>query len=116
MSNIYQLFCDNCSWKKINDTIDFELTEFKTVSIQKHIPYIDSATNKVVESKNMKRKKSYKCPRCGHILYPHKIENVQETVEQAMEMKNRIQKRIINDQEERKKQLERQQKTKHWNQ
>jgi DNA-directed RNA polymerase subunit RPC12/RpoP len=116
MSTIYQLFCDNCSWKQINETIDFPLPELKTVNIQKNIPYIDPATNKVVDSKNMKRKKSYKCPRCGRILYPRKIKNAQEEVDKTMEMQQRIHKRLLNDAIEREKQIERQQKTKNWNQ
>ncbi len=115
MDEICQLFCDKCGWKRIDKNSEIkDLVEIKTTDIPKGIPHIDPANGDMIVPKPLKRPKKYKCPNCGFAIIPRKIENPQEGVEQSMDIKKRMQKRLENDEIERLKQLERQSKKQHW--
>ncbi|MCK9458570.1 MAG: hypothetical protein M0R80_02940 [Proteobacteria bacterium] len=110
MGEIYQLFCNNCCWKRISENLEAkDLTEVKTTDVPKGIPHIDPVNGDMIIPKPLKRNKKYKCPNCGFVIIPRKIENPQENVEQNMDMQRRIQKRLENDEKEKVKQLEREQ-------
>ena len=116
MSDVYQLFCNNCCWKRINENLNVkDLVEIKTTDVPKGIPHIDPVNGEMIVPKSLKRNKKYRCPNCGFAIIPRKIENPQEDVVQSMDIQKRIQKRLENDEKERVKQLEREQlKKQRW--
>jgi hypothetical protein len=114
MSKLYQLFCDHCCWKLLTNGTDIDLVEFKIAPIPGGSPELDPVTGKTIVKKPVKSKKRYKCPNCGHLIFPKKIEDPQEKVEEQMDLGRRQQKRLENDEKERLKQLERQLKKQSW--
>jgi predicted RNA-binding Zn-ribbon protein involved in translation (DUF1610 family) len=105
---MYQLYCQICHWKKITDGSDIsELTEAKASQIQKEIPKIDKRTNETILSKYKKRKKRFKCPKCGRLVFPKKIDDPQGDLNSLNEKLNQeseaeeLNKRISKDKEKR---------------
>lgn len=79
---MYQLYCQICNWKKITDGEDVKkLTEIKTSSIQREIPKFDKKENKTIYSKEKSRKKRFKCPNCGRVVFPKKIADPQSEID-----------------------------------
>ena len=112
---LYQLFCDNCHWRKITEGTDIQdLVQLKLSPVPKGIPHADPITGEIITPKYKKSKNKYKCPQCGYIVIPKKITNPQEDVDNKIEIEKRMQKRIESDAKEREKQLERERKKQHW--
>jgi predicted RNA-binding Zn-ribbon protein involved in translation (DUF1610 family) len=115
MNKIYQLFCNNCGWKRIGEPPDAkDLFEIKSTDIPKGIPHIDPVNGDMITPKSIKRNKKYRCPKCGFSIIFYKIENPQEEVEQNMDLQKRMQKRLENNEKERLKQREREQNKRNW--
>lgn len=83
---MYQLYCQICNWKKITDGGDIKnLTEVKTSTIQREIPKFDKKEKKTIFSKDKIRKKRFKCPSCGRVVFPKKIEDPQADIDAIRE-------------------------------
>jgi predicted RNA-binding Zn-ribbon protein involved in translation (DUF1610 family) len=75
MNKMYMLLCEICGYKRITDGTDVkDLVEVKTSPLFTGAPKIDPLTKKVVQPKEKKRKKRFKCPKCGRVVFPRKIE------------------------------------------
>ena len=76
MINQYLLFCTNCNYKRLSDGSDIQdLIQVKTSPIFTNIPYIDPLTKKTVYPLPKNQKKKFKCPNCGMIIIPKKVQN-----------------------------------------
>jgi|GEM_PF-2790260 hypothetical protein len=83
---MYQLYCQICNWKKITDGGDIKnLTEVKTSNIQREIPKFDKKEKKTILSKDKIRKKRFKCPNCGRVVFPKKIDDPQADIDAIRE-------------------------------
>ncbi len=83
---MYQLYCQICHWKKITDGSDVKnLTEVKSSPIQREIPKFDKKEKKTILSKDKIRKKRFKCPGCGRVIFPKKIEDPQADIDAIRE-------------------------------
>jgi hypothetical protein len=70
----YQFYCEICNYKRITDGTDIQdLVEIKTSPIPSGIPKRDFETKKVVISKPIKQKRKFKCPQCGRVISPKKL-------------------------------------------
>lgn len=79
MSNIYQFFCDKCSYKRLTTGTDIkDLIQVKTSDIPRGKPYIDKESKKVIVPPAIKRMKQFKCPNCGFTIKPKKIKEVKD--------------------------------------
>ncbi len=89
----YQLYCEICNWKMITDGNDTaELVESKTASIPRGIPHYDE-NKKIVTPKDKQRIKRFKCPKCGRVVRPRKIDNPQQKLNDKLEAEERERKR-----------------------
>lgn len=78
----YQFFCDKCSYKRFTNGNDLQdLVEVKISDIPRGSPVLDPSTKKIVIPPSIKRKKIFKCPRCGFIIKAKQIK--EENNEQA---------------------------------
>jgi len=69
------LYCEICNWKKITDGSDIkEMTEIKMSSIPGGPPTLDPITKKVIVPKNIKQSRRFKCPQCGRVVIPKKLQ------------------------------------------
>lgn len=83
---MYQLYCQICNWKKITDGEAVrELTEVKTSPIQREIPKFDKKKKETILSKDKVRRKRFKCPKCGRVVFPKKIDDPQADIDAAKE-------------------------------
>ena len=63
---VYVLHCNQCSYKRHSNGYDLkDLIEVKTVDLQRHLPMYDPAIKKTILQKNKKRRKMFRCPKCG---------------------------------------------------
>jgi len=91
---LYQLYCEICNYKRITDGSDVEdLNEIKTSSVPAGVPYIDFETNNVIVPKSKKQMRKFKCPNCGRLVMPRKIDNPQEKLAEKLEAEERKRKR-----------------------
>lgn len=82
---IYRLYCEVCNWTRITDgTDDNNLIKLKSSSIQETIPTLENKAGKFKESKP-----KYRCPQCGRVVSPKKIEDPQFKIIQKIEQENR---------------------------
>lgn len=75
---MYQLFCDNCSYKKISDgTGDIkELVQVQTSPIPRGTPFLSPETKKTIVPPPLERAKQFKCPNCGYLIKAREIKEV----------------------------------------
>lgn len=75
-NKLYLFYCQICGFKKITDASgEKDFQEHPSPSIPGSIPYLDPFTNETVKPKERKQYKKFKCPSCGRIIVPKKIEN-----------------------------------------
>ncbi len=87
---LYQLYCDGCHWKRITDGSDVDdLVEVKRSPIPGGIPKIDPVTKKLNTPKEHKLPKRFKCPGCGRLVIPRKIDDPQAALERLLEEEQR---------------------------
>lgn len=85
---LYRLLCQHCNWRRITDGSDVsDLVEIKQSKIQQTLPKLDSA-GKFVESKFVGRSRKFRCPKCGHVVIPHRISNPQAQIDEKNEELN----------------------------
>jgi len=71
----YQLYCDNCGYKRFSDGTDIKDMVFvKTSDVPRGAPFIDPITKKTVTPPAMKQPKKLKCPQCGYSIKPRVIQ------------------------------------------
>ena len=72
MSNeepLYVLHCNSCPYKRHTNGCDLDdLYEVKTVDLQRRLPVYDERVKKTVTQTNRKRKKIFRCPKCGFTM------------------------------------------------
>jgi len=72
---IYVLHCNKCPYKRYTNGCDLnDLIEVKTVDLQRHLPIYDPTNKKTILQTNKKRKKLFRCPKCGFTLTPFPIQ------------------------------------------
>jgi hypothetical protein len=106
-----QLYCNNCNWKKIVDG-KIDLVEVKTAPIPGGYPTLEDG--KIIEPKQKKQLKKYKCPKCGFLVKVKKIDNPQKDIDEKNETEERIKRRMERDKKEREKLLDRQKEKQDW--
>ena len=75
-----QLYCESCHWKKIFDNSKIEeLYEYSISPIQKNVPKIFS---KELSTYNFRKK--FRCPKCGRMLSPKVILDVQKNMDEKV--------------------------------
>lgn len=68
-----RLYCDYCNFNKIYEKVeDVNLLEHKRLPITKTLPTIEKG--KKVPSKQKILPKQFKCPNCGRLIRPFKLE------------------------------------------
>lgn len=71
----YVLHCNQCSFKRHTNGYDLkDLIEVKTVDLQRHLPIYDPTNKKTILQTNKKRKKMFRCPKCGFTLTPFPVQ------------------------------------------
>jgi predicted RNA-binding Zn-ribbon protein involved in translation (DUF1610 family) len=74
----YLLYCEICNYKKITTSNNEPLIEVKTSPIMIQLPKIDPETKKSTVATFKQQKKRFKCPNCGRVIFPKKIEAVEK--------------------------------------
>lgn len=74
-SKYYKLHCEICGHTIVTDGTNIKLVEYKRSRIQKEIPKLDPATNKLAEGTWLILPKKYKCPKCGRLISPRKMKD-----------------------------------------
>jgi hypothetical protein len=69
----YRLFCEICNWKKITDGTD--LGDLKDIVLSPNAP--------------KSKKKGFKCPKCGRIVFPVKVNDPQRETDENEDIKSR---------------------------
>jgi hypothetical protein len=90
---LYKLYCQMCNWQLVTDGSDEaakKLVEIKTSPIPTGLPKIDEETKKIVTPPPKKQIKRFKCPKCGRGIRPVKIEDVQDKINTAKDIGERI--------------------------
>ena len=79
-TKLYRLYCELCNYNRITDGTDIgDLVEYKRSKIQANIPKIDPLDdNKVKEKEHIKLPKQFKCPKCGRLIKPKKLDLKEE--------------------------------------
>lgn len=70
----YQFFCTNCCYKKFvpgNEIAEF--VQVKQSDIERGIPVLDQESKTVSKPPPIKRKKVFKCPKCGFVIRPKEL-------------------------------------------
>jgi len=70
----YLLYCEICNYKKITDGSDDSLVEIKTSPLMTSPPTLDPETKKAIPAKFKPQKKRFKCPQCGRVIFPRKLQ------------------------------------------
>lgn len=80
--NFYRLNCDYCGFNRIVDKPDQidDLKEFKRSSIQNRLPFYDHEKNQKINSSTQKQPKQFKCPKCGRLVKPFKLKNIDSSL------------------------------------
>lgn len=74
--NIYKLHCEICNWTKVTNGSDaVDLVEFITAPIPVKSSQRDLKTKKIIEAKSIPQPRKFKCPKCGRLVIPKKLEN-----------------------------------------
>lgn len=75
----YQFYCDNCNYKRITSGTDLQdLVEVKMAAIPRGTPILDSETKKILVPPSIKRRKTFKCPKCGFAITPKQMKENNE--------------------------------------
>lgn len=75
----YRLYCQHCHYNRFTDGTDVDdLVEVSFSKVQGNIPYLDPMTKKTVIPEFKKRPKRFKCPDCGRMITPKKLEEKQD--------------------------------------
>jgi hypothetical protein len=96
---LYQLFCNNCSWKQLTNGSDVGLVEVKRSPVPGGAPKIDPVTNKVVEPKIKKRVKLFRCPKCGLGITPRIIKDPQAAIDDKKKIEETLKERAEREKE-----------------
>lgn len=72
----YKLHCEICGFTNVTDGSNINLTEYKRSKIQKDIPKLDTA-GEATKSTFISLPKRYKCPKCGRLISPRKIQGLE---------------------------------------
>lgn len=70
----YKLHCEICGDTTVTDGTNIKLVEYKRSQIQKDIPKLDSTTGQASKSTFISLPKKYKCPKCGRLVSPRKMQ------------------------------------------
>lgn len=75
----YQFFCENCGYKRITTGNDLQdLVEIKTSNIPRGAPTLDPITKKIVVPPSIRRKKIFKCPKCGFAIKAKELKEIKD--------------------------------------
>ena len=98
----YRLYCETCGWKKdVKDDFFPQLKESKAVPIQGHIPQWDEEHKRLVIFPWIKRKRQFKCQKCGRLVYPKKMKDTQGELDEQLDLEARSKKTYEKDWAER---------------
>lgn len=90
MNKLYQLYCEICNWKKITDGSDVDdLYQIKTSPLPGGVPKRDAVTKKVVVPESKKQPTKFRCPSCGRVVIPRKLETKSQELVEAQREKER---------------------------
>lgn len=79
----YQFFCTHCSYKKVIESNEItEFTQVKLHDIERGSPFLDPVTKKVVTPEPIKRRKTFKCPNCGHLIKPKEFKTSEKKADE----------------------------------
>lgn len=82
MSKRYRLYCEYCGYNRYSDGKDIgDLTPYKRSSIQTGLPKYESKKVKTKDFYNLP--KMFKCPTCGRLITPRKIQVQDEKIDNA---------------------------------
>ncbi len=71
----YRLYCQHCHYNRYTDGTDVQdLVEIPQPKIQGNIPYLDPVEKKMVVPEFKSRPKKFRCPDCGRMITPKKLE------------------------------------------
>jgi hypothetical protein len=75
----YRFYCQHCHYNRYTDGTDIDdLVEVPLSSIQGKIPYLDPVDKKAIVPEFKKRPKKFKCPNCGRMIAPKKIQETHD--------------------------------------
>lgn len=77
----YLLYCEICNYKKITTSHGEALTEIKTSPLMIEAPKLDPETKKGTLPKFKAQKKRFKCPQCGRVIFPRKLQGEKQDEE-----------------------------------
>lgn len=70
----YQFFCTNCSFKKfVPGSQIAEFIQIKQSDVERGTPFLDQELKTVSKPPPIKRKKVFKCPKCGFAIRPKEL-------------------------------------------
>jgi hypothetical protein len=81
MPAVYRLNCEICSWNKIVKGEELGLHELKTSPVPVNTKRWDSVKNELVQIDVKKQPKKLRCPKCGRVVIPKKIDDSQKILE-----------------------------------
>lgn len=72
----YKLYCDFCNYKLLTNEKESlkGLLEVNRTSIQSKVPFYNYDKNHRIEPTWIQRSRRLKCPNCGRLIKPKKIE------------------------------------------
>lgn len=93
---LYRLYCEICNWKLVTDGSDEQakkLVEVIAAPIPTGSPWLDEETKNIVVPPPRKQLKRFRCPQCGRLVRPTKIDDSQSKLEDQKDIKKRVEQR-----------------------
>ena len=86
----YKLYCDSCGWKKdVQEDFFPQMKEAKFQPLQGRIPKWDEEKRKTVTFPSVPRTRQFKCPKCGRLVRPRRMKDVQGELDERLEFEAR---------------------------
>ena len=81
MPIVYKLHCEVCNFTKVVKGEETGLHEIKTSPIPINVKKWDDIKNEFVNVDVKKQPKKLRCPKCGRLVIPKKVEDSQKSLE-----------------------------------
>ncbi len=79
----YSFYCNFCGYKRTTNGNDIQdLVPVKQSPIPGGVPYLDPVTKKTVIPKSFAKPKKFKCPKCGRVITPRKVNTTNDTTDE----------------------------------